>query len=70
VWHGLSPPVAVHIHRDVEEHAICSSTEPAGETEQAEQASETTQGWAADAQFVKWLMEHQKEAGVFRTVCG
>jgi hypothetical protein len=25
----------------------------------------TPQGRAADAQFVKWLMEHQKEAGVF-----
>lgn len=23
---------------------------------------------AVDAQFVKWLMEHQKEAGVFATV--
>ena len=30
----------------------------------------TTQGQAADAQFVKWLMEHQKEAGVFATVSG
>ncbi len=28
----------------------------------------TPQGKAADAQFVKWLMEHQKEAGVFTTV--
>jgi hypothetical protein len=28
----------------------------------------TPQGQAADAQFVKWLMEHQKEAGVFSTV--
>jgi hypothetical protein len=25
---------------------------------------------AADAQFVKWLMDHQKEAGVFTTVSG
>src|SRR5512135_2037361 len=30
----------------------------------------TPQGQAADAQFVKWLMEHQKEAGVFTTVSG
>jgi hypothetical protein len=30
----------------------------------------TTQGKAADGQFVKWLMEHQKEAGVFTTVAG
>ncbi len=30
----------------------------------------TLQGQAADAQFVKWLMEHQKEAGVFTTVAG
>ena len=30
----------------------------------------TPQGQAVDAQFVKWLMEHQKEAGVFTTVCG
>jgi hypothetical protein len=28
----------------------------------------TPQGQAADDQFVKWLMEHQKEAGVFTTV--
>jgi hypothetical protein len=28
----------------------------------------TPQGQAADAQFVKWLMEHQKEAGVFTIV--
>ena len=26
------------------------------------------QGQAADVQFVRWLMEHQKEAGVFTTV--
>jgi hypothetical protein len=30
----------------------------------------TPQGQGADAQFVKWLMEHQKEAGVFATVSG
>jgi hypothetical protein len=30
----------------------------------------TPQGQAVDAQFVKWLMDHQKEAGVFRTVSG
>ena len=30
----------------------------------------TPQGHAADAQFVKWLMDHQKEAGVFTTVSG
>jgi hypothetical protein len=30
----------------------------------------TPQGQAADAQFVKWLMEHQKEAGVFAIVTG
>src|SRR5690242_16554425 len=28
----------------------------------------TPQGQAADAQLVKWLMDHQKEAGVFTTV--
>jgi hypothetical protein len=28
----------------------------------------TRQGQAVDAQFVKWLMDHQKEAGVFATV--
>src|SRR5262249_40619732 len=28
----------------------------------------TPQGHAADVQFVKWLMDHQKEAGVFVTV--
>jgi hypothetical protein len=26
------------------------------------------QGQAADAQFVRWLMEHQEAAGVFTTV--
>lgn len=37
--------------------------------ETAREILETTpQGKAADAQFVKWLMEHQKEAGVFTTV--
>jgi hypothetical protein len=30
----------------------------------------TPQGQAADAQFVRWLMDHQKEAGVFTTVTG
>jgi hypothetical protein len=30
----------------------------------------TPQGQAIDAQFVKWLMEHQKAAGVFATVSG
>ena len=30
----------------------------------------TPQGQAADAQLVKWLMEHQKESGVFTTVSG
>ena len=30
----------------------------------------TPQGQAADAQFVKLLMDHQKEAGVFTTVSG
>src|SRR5512137_1174188 len=30
----------------------------------------TPQGQAADAQFVKWLMDHQKEAGVFTVVSG
>ena len=30
----------------------------------------TPQGQAADGQFVKWLMDHQKEAGVFAAVAG
>jgi hypothetical protein len=30
----------------------------------------TPQGQAADAWFVKWLMDHQKEAGVLTTVSG
>ena len=30
----------------------------------------TPQGKTADAQFVKWLKDHQKEAGVFTTVAG
>jgi hypothetical protein len=37
--------------------------------ETARAVRETTpQGQAADVQFVRWLMEHQKEAGVFTTV--
>jgi hypothetical protein len=28
----------------------------------------TPQGQAMDAQFVRWLMDHQKEAGVFTAV--
>lgn len=28
----------------------------------------TPQGQAADSQFVKWLKEHQKEAGVFAVI--
>ena len=28
----------------------------------------TSQGKAVDAQFLRWLMEHQREAGVFTTV--
>jgi hypothetical protein len=30
----------------------------------------TPQGQAMDTQFVKWLMQHQKEAGVFAAVSG
>ena len=30
----------------------------------------TPQGQAADAQFVRWLMDHQREAGVFAAVSG
>jgi len=30
----------------------------------------TPQGQQADAQFVKWLMEHQKETGIFTVVSG
>ena len=30
----------------------------------------TPQGQAVDAQFVKWLMDHQNEAGVFTRVSG
>ena len=33
-------------------------------------ATTTPQGQTADAQFVKWLMEHQEQAGVFATVSG
>jgi hypothetical protein len=32
--------------------------------------SSTAQGKAADAELVRWLMVHQKEAGVFATVTG
>ena len=32
--------------------------------------STTPQGRAADGELVKWLMDHQREAGVFATVSG
>lgn len=56
-----------HGYRQVRNRKVTEALIQGVETARA--VLETTpQGQAADAQFVKWLMEHQKEAGVFATV--
>jgi len=58
---------AYHGYRQVRNRKVNEALIQGVETARA--VLETTpQGQAADAQFVKWLMEHQKEAGVFTTV--
>jgi hypothetical protein len=58
-----------HGYRQVRNRKVNEALVQGVETARAVLAT-TAQGQAADAQFVKWLMEHQKEAGVFATVSG
>lgn len=56
-----------HGYRQVRNRKVTEALIQGVETARA--VLETTpQGQSADAAFVKWLMEHQKEAGVFTTV--
>ncbi len=58
-----------HGYRQVRNRKVTEALVQGVETARA--ILETTpQGQAADAAFVKWLMSHQKEAGVFNTVAG
>jgi len=58
---------AYHGYRQVRNRKVNAALVQGVETARA--ILETTpQGRSADAQFVKWLKEHQKEAGVFTTV--
>jgi len=58
-----------HAYRQVRNRKINEALIQGVETARA--VLETTpQGQAADAQFVRWLVDHQKEAGVFTTVSG
>lgn len=58
-----------HSYRQVRNRKVNEALVQGVETARA--ILETTpQGKSADAQFVKWLMAHQKEAGVFTTVAG
>ena len=63
-WAGL-----YHGYRQVRNRRVNEALVQGVETARAVLTT-TPQGQAADAQFVKWLMEHQKEAGVFTTVSG
>lgn len=56
-----------HGYRQVRNRKVNEALVQGVETARAVLAT-TPQGQAADAQFVKWLMDHQKEAGVFSTV--
>ncbi len=58
-----------HGYRQVRNRKVNEALIQGVETARAVLTS-TPQGQAADAQFVKWLMEHQKAAGVFTTVSG
>lgn len=56
-----------HTYRQVRNRKVTAALVQGVETARA--ILETTpQGQAADAAFVKWLMAHQKEAGVFVAV--
>ena len=56
-----------HGYRQVRNRRVTEALVQGVETARAVLTT-TPQGQAADAQFVKWLMEHQKHAGVFTTV--
>ena len=56
-----------HGYRQIRNRKVNEALVQGVETARAVLAT-TPQGQAADAQFVKWLMDHQKEAGVFATV--
>ncbi len=58
-----------HGYRQVRNRKVTEALVQGVETARAVLTT-TPQGQAVDAQFVKWLMEHQKEAGVFTTVSG
>ena len=58
-----------HGYRQVRNRRVTEALVQGVETARAVLTT-TPQGQAADAQFVKWLMDHQKEAGVFTTVSG
>ena len=60
---------AYHGYRQVRNRKVNEALVQGVETARAVLTT-TPQGQAADAAFVKWLMEHQKEAGVFTTVSG
>jgi hypothetical protein len=56
-----------HGYRQVRNRRVNEALVQGVETARAILAT-TPQGQATDAQFVKWLMDHQKEAGVLATV--
>jgi hypothetical protein len=56
-----------HAYRQIRNRKVNEALVQGVETARAVLTT-TPQGQAADAQFVKWLMDHQKEAGVFVTV--
>jgi hypothetical protein len=58
-----------HGYRQVRNRKVNGALIQGVETARAVLAT-TPQGQVADAQLVKWLMVHQKEAGVFATVSG
>src|SRR4030095_16256574 len=58
-----------HVYRQARNRKVNEALVQGVETARAILTT-TPQGQAADAQFVRWLMEHQREAGVFATVSG
>jgi hypothetical protein len=58
-----------HLYRQVRNRKVVATLVQGVETARAVLGT-TPQGQAADALLVKWLMEHQKEAGVFTAVSG
>jgi hypothetical protein len=56
-----------HGYRQVRNRKVNEALVQGVETARAVLAT-TPQGQAVDGQFVKWLMDHQQEAGVFTTV--